>query len=192
MLKESIASRYSAALFSLTEERGCTDETIRELDAFLDVLRREPDVAAFFVSPVIDRPVKERLLRDSLASRLNELTVNFLILLVRKRRENLVELVARQMHELVDRKAGRQTARVLTPLPLPGDELRELSARLSKLYGTTIQPETKIAPDLLGGLVVQDGDHYVDDSVAGKLEEMRRHLLASTDAWPATSPNGKT
>ncbi len=192
MLKESIASRYSAALFSLTEERGCTDETIRELDAFLDVLRREPDVAAFFVSPVIDRPVKERLLRDSLASRLNELTVNFLILLVRKRRENLVELVARQMHELVDRKAGRQTARVLTPLPLPGDELRELSARLSKLYGTTIQPETKIAPDLLGGLVVQVGDHYVDDSVAGKLEEMRRHLLASTDAWPATSPNGKT
>jgi len=192
VLKESIASRYSAALFSLTEERGCTDETIRELDAFLDVLRREPDVAAFFVSPVIDRPLKERLLRDSLASRLNELTVNFLILLVRKRRENLVELVARQMHELVDRKAGRQTARVLTPLPLPGDELRELSARLSKLYGTTIQPETKIAPDLLGGLVVQVGDHYVDDSVAGKLEEMRRHLLASTDAWPATSPNGKT
>ena len=192
MLKESIASRYSAALFSLTEERGCTDETIRELDAFLDVLRRESDVAAFFVSPVIDRPVKERLLRDSLASRLNELTVNFLILLVRKRRENLVELVARQMHELVDRKAGRQTAHVHTPLPLPADELRELSARLSKLYGATIQPETKIAPDLLGGLVVQVGDHYVDDSVAGKLEEMRRHLLASTDAWPATSPNGKT
>ena len=191
MLKDSIAKRYSAALFGLSEEQRCTLQTMRELDAFVAVLRNDPEVAAFFVSPVVERTLKEQLLRGALSDKLSELTLNFLVLLVRKRRENLTDMIARQLHALVDRQAGRKTAALAAPMPLPAGEIEDLTQRLSGLYKTTIMPQTKIAPSLLGGLVVQVGDQYVDGSVAGKLEEMRRHLLASTDTWPATSHNGK-
>lgn len=191
MLKESIAQRYSVALFSLTTERGTTERVSAELDAFVQTLAQSPDIDAFFLSPVVGREEKITLLRASLDSRADELTLNFLVLLVRKRRENLVKLVAAQMHDLMDRKAGRKIAAISTPMTLERRQLDELSARLSAVYDATIIPETKVAPELLGGLVVQVGDRYVDASISGRLEELRRHLLDSADHWMQTSPNGK-
>ena len=75
-------------------------------------------------------------------------------------------------------------------MPLAGAQLDELKARLSKVYGRDIIPQTRLTPELLGGLVVQVGDRYVDASISGKLEELRRHLLATADSWATTSPNG--
>ena len=77
-------------------------------------------------------------------------------------------------------------------MPLGTALLAELQERLSKVYGRTVIPQTKLTPELLGGLVVQVGDRYVDASVSGKLEELRRHLLATDDSWATTSPNGKS
>jgi F-type H+-transporting ATPase subunit delta len=191
MLKESIARRYTAALYALAQERGQAPAVAADLDAFVGALKSDPTLTDFFASPVIERELKTRIVRDALSGRSTELTVQFLILLVRKRRELLLEIVARQMHELLDEAAGREQAEVASPLPLSPPQLAELARRLSRIYGRTIVPDEKVEPELLGGLIVQVGDRYVDASVAGKLEELRRHLLASADAWGPTSTNGK-
>ncbi len=192
MLKETIAKPYSTALFSLAKDQGRESLITSELDGFVSALQSDPDLQTFYDSPVVDRRVKEQILHSTLAERASELTLNFIILLVRKHRENLVGIVAQQMHEMLDREAGREPAAVGTPMPLTQSELDELKQRLSKVYGRTIIPQTTLTPALLGGLVVQVGDRYVDASVSGKLEELRRHLLATTDSWATTSPNGRT
>lgn len=192
MLKDSIARRYSAALFALAEEAGSTEKTVRELDAFVEALRDDADVAAFYASPVLDRDEKIEMLKAGLKPRVSELTLNFLILLVHKRRETLVDTIASQMHELLDEEANREPADIATPQPLSAHELAELAKRLAVVYKKTIVPKPRVEPSLLGGLVVQVGDRYVDASVSGKLEALRRHLLASADTWGAVSPNGRT
>jgi F-type H+-transporting ATPase subunit delta len=192
MFKETIARRYSAALFALAKEGASVDSTVAELDAFVSALGSDASLSEFFESPVIDRAEKMALLERGFAGRLGELTFNFLILLVRKRRENLLVTIARQMHELLDFDTGRTVAQIATPSPLPPDELAALARRLSKVYKRPIVPQAKVDGGLLGGAVIQMGDTYIDASVAGKLEEVRRHLLAVVDTTPATSPNGKT
>jgi F-type H+-transporting ATPase subunit delta len=190
MLRESIARRYSAALFALAKEADAVEATVKELDAFVAALNHDPELLQFYESPVIDRELKQQMLVAALAGG-SELVINFIILLVRKRRESLVRIIARQMHDLLDREIGRENAAIETPMPLPPDELAALARRLSNVYKRTIIPQPKVEPSLLGGIVVQVGDRYVDASVSGKLEELRRHLLASADTWPATSTNGK-
>ena len=192
MLKETIARRYTAALFALAKEAGSTDATTRELDAFVDALGEDPSVRDFYASPVVDRSAKIELLRGALGSRLSELTFNFIVLLIRKRREALVDTVARQMHEMLDADEGNTSATIATPKPLSPDELADLARRLSNVYKRKIIPKARVEEGLLGGVVVQMGDTYVDASVAGKLEEIRRHLLAGVDAAATASPNGKT
>lgn len=191
MLKDSIAQRYADALFELAQEQGLVAQVIRDLDTFVAALSLDADLAAFFGSPVVERNEKIKLIRQAVEARMHELTLNFIILLVRKRRENLIGIVARQMHELLDREAGRKTASIATPMPLERRQLDDLAQRLSSVYDATIVPQTKVSPELLGGLVVQVGDRYVDASVAGRLEELRRHLLEGADTWATTSPNGK-
>ncbi len=191
MLKESIAARYSAALFSLAHERGEVPKTAGQLDVLVNALHSDPRLASFFASPVVDREVKQDVMRRTLRSKMSELVLNFVLLLVRKRRETLLEIVARQLHELRDREAGRQTADITTAKPLSKRELDLLAKRLSKIHGRTIIPQSKVEPELLGGAVVKVGDRYTDGSVSGKLEELRRQLLAVEDTRAPLSPNGK-
>jgi F-type H+-transporting ATPase subunit delta len=192
VLKETIARRYTAALFALAKEAGSADATAQELDSFVGALDKEPSAREFYASPVVDRGEKVELLRASLASRMSELTYNFIVLLVRKRRENLIYTIARQMHEMLDADQGNTVASIATHKPLHPDELAELARRLSHVYKRKIIPQGRVDESLLGGVVVQMGDTYVDASVAGKLEEIRRHLLSGVEAATATSPNGKT
>ncbi len=192
MLKETIARRYTAALFALAKEAGSAEATAQELDSFVGALDKEPSAREFYASPVVDRGEKVELLRASLASRMSELTYNFIVLLVRKRRENLIYTIARQMHEMLDADQGNTVASIATHKPLHPDELAELARRLSHVYKRKIIPQGRVDESLLGGVVVQMGDTYVDASVAGKLEEIRRHLLSGVEAATATSPNGKT
>jgi len=191
VLKESIARRYSAALYALTLEQGNATAVTAGLDSFAAALDNNTGLADFYASPVIERGLKMKILERTLAGRVDELTLNFLLLLVRKRREGLLAIVARQMHELLDEAAGREKAEVASPIALTPPQLAELARRLSRVYGRTIIPDEKVEPELLGGLVVQVGDRYVDASVAGKLEELRRHLLVSADTWGPASTNGK-
>jgi len=191
VFKETVARRYSAALFALAKDAGTIDATVRELDAFVAALKSDPSIAEFFGSPVIERARKTELLKSALDGRASELISGFLALLVAKRRENLVETIARQMHELSDEDAQRATAHIATPAGLDPAELADLARRLSNVYKRTIVPQAKVDPGILGGAVVQVGDKYVDASIAGKLEAVRRHLLAHVDAPGSTSPNGK-
>ena len=128
MLKSSIAQRYSAALFGLAKERGELVQVIAELDSFVAALQSDAELKDFYASPVVDRNVKEQILHSVLDGRAGELTINFVILLVRKRREGLIEIVARQMHEMLDQEAGRASAAVgtatLTAPPRPCNTTR--------------------------------------------------------------------
>jgi F-type H+-transporting ATPase subunit delta len=191
VLKESIAARYSAALFSLAKEGGEVPKTVEQLDALVAALNKDEQLGAFFASPVVDRNVKQDILRTSLAKKTSELVLNFVLLLVRKRRERLLDVIARQLHELQDQEAGRQAADIATATPLSKKALETLSRRLSQIHGRTIIPRTRVAPDLLGGAVVKVGDRYTDASISGKLEELRRHLLAVDEIQSTASPNGK-
>ena len=191
MPDETVARRYSAALFALAKERAATDATSRELDAFVEALAMEAALEDFWASPVIDRMKKIALLKSAFDNRLSELTYNFLVLLVRKRREALVAVVARQMHGLLDEDAGRSVAQIATPTPLAPAELADLARRLTNVYRRPIIPQARVDAGLLGGAVVQIGDKYVDASVSGRLEEVRRHLLSGIDTATMTSPNGK-
>jgi F-type H+-transporting ATPase subunit delta len=140
---------------------------------------------------VIERARKTELLKSALSGHASELISGFLALLVAKRRENLVETIARQLRELSDEDALRATAHIATPARLDPAELADLARRLSRVYKRTIVPQAKVDPGILGGAVVQVGDKYVDASIAGKLEAVRRHLLAQVDTHGSTSPNGK-
>lgn len=191
MFNETLARRYSAALFALAKDAGTIDATVGELDAFVAALKSDPSIAEFFGSPVIERAKKTELLRGVLAGRASDLVSGFIALLVAKRRENLIETIARQMHELSDEDAHRATAHIATPANLGPSELAELARRLSNVYKRTIVPHAKAEPDILGGAIVQVGDKYVDASIAGRLEAVRRHLLAQVDSPGSASPNGK-
>ena len=60
------------------------------------------------------------------------------------------------------------------------DRERELiGVRLSARTGKRVRLEESIDPSILGGVLVQIGDQIIDDSVRGRLEQVRRTLAGT-------------
>ena len=57
-------------------------------------------------------------------------------------------------------------------------ELKELETALSRKFGSTVQAEVIIKPELIAGTRIMIADQVIDDSVASKLNDLRASLLA--------------
>jgi F-type H+-transporting ATPase subunit O len=68
---------------------------------------------------------------------------------------------------------GEVKAKVRTAKPMDAAQLKELKTVLSSFLkaGSTLQLETEVDPSLIGGLVVELADRYVDLSISSKLKK---------------------
>ena len=103
-------------------------------------------------------------------------SLSFLKLLIRKRREDLLEECAREFRILLAAQANTADAEVSTAVPLTPEQETRLTESLQTLTGKTIKLTTQIDPTLVGGVVVRIGDTVMDGSVRGKLERLERQL----------------
>lgn len=80
--------------------------------------------------------------------------------------------VARNISEIMKAHRGEVSARVTTAKQLDNSQLKELQGVLQGFMkqGHKLQLELKVDPSLIGGMVVELGDRYVDLSIASKLK----------------------
>ena len=104
------------------------------------------------------------------------LALHTLLLLVRKRRERILPELLRQYADLERASRGEDSLIIASAHKLPRKELDDLVAALSKKYGKKFDVEERVDPSLLGGVRVRMGDVSIDDTVAGKLNELMRTL----------------
>jgi F-type H+-transporting ATPase subunit O len=66
---------------------------------------------------------------------------------------------------------GEIEAKVTTAKSLDARELKDLQAVLQTFVksGNTLKLETKVDPTLIGGMVVELGDRYIDLSISSRL-----------------------
>jgi F-type H+-transporting ATPase subunit delta len=177
MPNETLARRYATAVFQLAQEANRIPEVQHDLHTFVEALNADATVRRFYRSPVVDRKEKETIVGDAFA-KLDPIALHTVLLLIRKRRENLVEEIVRQFDDLERGARGAQVLRVTSARPLPKDELDAIVRRLSESYRTSFDVTPVVDPHLIGGIRVTMGDKAADGSVAGRLDDIARLLSA--------------
>jgi len=174
---ESVAKRYTEAVFELARERGEQERVGNDLAAVAQILAADPEAAAFFASPVIQRAEKSAAIVKAFDGRIHEITLNLLLLLVRKRRESLIPAIAEQYAEALRAEHGVTPLTVVTARALPQPALERLKARLDTIFGKDFQVSQHVDPALIGGLQLQFGDRRYDGSIDGRLTALASQLL---------------
>jgi F-type H+-transporting ATPase subunit delta len=175
MPNETLARRYATAVFSLATEADKIVPVQRDLHTFIDTLAADAQVRRFFRSPVVDRNEKTTIVSQAF-SRLDPLALHTLLLLIRKRRESLVEEIVEQYDQLERMARGAHILQVTSARPLEPGELDAIVARLAKAYGTTFDVTQAVDPTLIGGVRITLGDRVADGTVAGRLTDIARLL----------------
>ncbi|HEV3152476.1 MAG TPA: ATP synthase F1 subunit delta [Candidatus Baltobacteraceae bacterium] len=178
MANETVARRYASAVFGLAQDARAVDVVGRDLRAIAEAIDEDATTKGFFLSPVIDRKEKERVLAAAFTGKAHEIALHTLLLLVRKRREALLNEILRQYAALELQARGAEPLSITTARELTGQELRALVDRLQKLYGKTFEVSQHVDPSLIGGVRITMGDRRIDGSIEGRLEELARTLFA--------------
>jgi len=172
-----VARRYARAIFELAQEEGRTDAWSKQLSLLRSVLE-QPEVRAVF-----DDPFQTSARRMEAAGLLGidgigPEAMNLLKLLVGSHRTKVIGEVVDQFEVLADAEAGRVRATATTAVELATADRARISKQLADNLGKEVRLDVKVDPTILGGLVLQVGDLLIDASVAGKLVQLRRRVLA--------------
>ena len=179
MIAQQVAKKYSTALFLSAGKRGLLDEAYTQFTDLRTALTSDPSLLKFLSSPKIEEELKLDLLRRVFSERMQRLFLEFLVVLVQKRRAMYLVDVIDAFDLMVKRHKGIVRATATTAVPLSGDEEKQLVARLESKTGRKIVLEKKVEAGLIGGMIVLMDDEIIDGSVRHglvKLEEQLNHI----------------
>jgi F-type H+-transporting ATPase subunit delta len=186
-----IARRYATALLKLAQEQQQHTTVYEELCWLRSLVQSSPELRAFLRNPVIRGERKRAIFHELFHGRVSPLLLQFLFLLVEKRREALLPTIITAYEELYFQYTDRLAVTVRSAVPLE-EQLRErLLQALHERTGKTIVPTFDVEPDLLGGVQLQIGDTVIDGTLRHALQRLRSELLEHTPtAWLGSNGEG--
>jgi len=177
----SLAYIYAEALYDAAVDAGVLPEVQEELLAFRDMLERYPRLALFLDSPTISLEKKQQVL-GGLTQATHTLTqpgLNFLRVLVRRQRVELMDLIIDAFHDHCNKKAGIAEVEVQSADALADDETERIRTVLGKVLERKVVLRTEVKPELLGGVVLTHRDRVFDASIRHQLTRMLEEIRAA-------------
>ena len=179
MRDATIARSYAEALLELGERHGERDAFTAALAELAALLESTPRARNFIETPLLDVNQKKEALRAALGGRVPPLFLNFVFVVLEKRRQRLLADIAREYVKLLDERLGRLHVDVTLAREIDEAAEREIAERLSASLHMQVVPHVHVNPDILGGVVVRYGDRVFDGSVRRRLMALRRRLLTA-------------
>jgi F-type H+-transporting ATPase subunit delta len=175
---EEIARVYASALFGAAKDRGKLDAIRDQLAQFADALAENRDLQLFFFSPYFSSAEKEDGLRRAVADTEPEL-LNFLLLLIEKHRMPVLFRIRRQFDALWAKENKRLGVTVTSAVELDPEVAERIGREIEQQTGNTVELQSRVDPDILGGLVVQVGNMVLDTSIRNRLEKLRKSVASA-------------
>ncbi|MGH7469847.1 MAG: ATP synthase F1 subunit delta [Longimicrobiales bacterium] len=177
MRETTVARSYAEALFDLAEQKKLHDDFLATISVLESAFQSEPQLAMFLASPKVGAQAKKNALHKALEDRAHPLFLNFLMLLVDKRRQRLLLEVGREYRNRVDEHQGRLHVQV-TVARQPEEKMRaDLTQQLGRSLGREVVPHFQVNRDILGGIIVRFGDRVLDGSLRRRMLSLRRRML---------------
>lgn len=172
---EEIARVYAEALFQVAKQKGKLDAIREQLAQVADALESDRDLAVFFFSPYFSSAEKSDGLKRAVKDGEPEL-VNFLALLIEKHRMPVIYRIRRQFDALWAKENKRLGVTVTSAIELDPEIVKRIGSEIEEQTGNTVELQSRVDPDILGGLVVQVGNMVLDTSIRNRLEKLRKSV----------------
>lgn len=178
MSNEAVEKRYASALFELAKEYGQLDEIEKEVRTVKEVFEENEPFQKLLKSPKLTIEKKQEILKN-IFSGLSTFTLNLLLLLIERHRDELVTGVCHAFIERINDERGIADALVYSARPLSADESKAISEVFARKVGKqSLNIENIVDDSLLAGLKIRIGNSIFDSSLHGKLERLEKTLIS--------------
>jgi len=175
---EEIARVYAKALFEAAMDKGKLDAIRDQLAQFVEALEGNEDMQLFLFSPYFSSTEKIAGLKKAVSDPEPEFQ-NFLELLLERGRMPAIFKIRRQFDALWNKENKRLGVTVTSAVELDPEITKRIGKEIEEQTGNTVELQSRVDPDILGGLVVQVGNMVLDTSIRNRLEKLRKSVASA-------------
>lgn len=179
--QQYLGSVYAKALLGASEKAGETAAVLEGLQSLVDdVLEQAPGLQATLASPRVPLDAKEKMLDSAFAGRMAPTLLTFLKVVCRRGRFDCLRAILLATRQQYNELRGRVEVQLTSADALSAADLEATTNQLRAALGRDVDLQVKIAPELIGGLVIRVGDTVYDGSLANRLKQLRNDLVATS------------
>ncbi len=176
-MAELVVKRYGTALFETALEMRKVDEFYEEVQTLISILQSEQDFMHVLQHPQVVLEEKITLLETVFLSKASKEVVGLLVLIVKKNRQQYLIEILQMFSDMVKVHKGIDSGIVISSVALSDDQMQRIQHLVSRNLNKQVELRTEVDPSLIGGLRIQVGDHMIDGTIRGKMEELKHQLL---------------
>lgn len=176
MLNKSVARRYAEAFFGLAREANSIDQFQQELEIIISALDQSPELKNYLGHLLVPIREKKEIVAQIFADKISQLTMNFLDMVLDKRREGYLHVIVEEFKAMADETRNITKADLISARAIADDEVQDLAGRLSASTGKTVKLNQVVDESLLGGVKLRIGDRIIDATIAKRLELLKEQL----------------
>jgi len=179
MLRGTAARRYAEGVFAIARDQNSFDLWLGDLATIRETFTNT-DMARFLADPKPSVSEKEAVVEKLLAGKVDRLALNMALLLIRREHAEAAAALERDFQEMVNEHRNVAVAEVTMAIELDATERQLVKERLEALTAKSIELQTKVDKEIIGGFIARVGDVLIDASLATRLQVLRQDLLTHT------------
>ena len=188
-----IADPYAEAFFQLGLGLYITNDNpdifyklIFDIQDFLELLSETPELNSFLKNPLNSEILKKNILNKVLENKVSAHTINFLNLLIDKKRINSIESIGKRFLDKAYEFVCIKFVEVWSTIELTQKQQETIIHKINLILGpvftepyvqsSNIQLTLIVDKKILGGLIIKMGSKVIDLSLKSELERLGKEL----------------
>lgn len=174
MQDTKVGTRYAKSLIKLALEQGLLENVYADMKLILRVCDETRELVTVLKSPIIKSDKKESIIKSVFASQLNPLTLEFLQIMTRKKRESYLLDIAKAFIDQYKTHKKILTAVITTAYGLDDEVRKKVQEIVTGATKSEVELIEKVDKNIIGGFILRVGDKQDDTSISRKIKNLNR------------------
>ncbi len=171
-----ISVRYARALLKCSVDATLEDKVYHEMTTLAKAYLEVPALRDTIDNPMISKEIKNSLLRAAMGGNPSEISSTFFNLVLKEGREDMLQFMANAYITLYRKKKNIIRGKLTTAVPVSAAVEQKMQAMVENNTNGTVDFETEIDPDIIGGFILEYDTYRMDASVKNAINTILTQL----------------
>jgi F-type H+-transporting ATPase subunit delta len=171
-----ISVRYARALLKSATDAGLADQVYQEMIILAKSYVEVPVLRQTIDNPMLSKDKKAMLLTTAAGKKPSQLTRSFITLVLKEDRENVMQFMANSYVTLYRKQKNVIRGKLTTAARVSAATEQKMRQMVESQTQGTVEFETEVNPDIIGGFILEYDTYRMDASVRSKLNNILNTL----------------
>lgn len=172
-----ISVRYARALLKSATDAKIEDTVYQEMQLLAKSYIEVPQLRQTIDNPMLAKDKKQMLLTTATGGdAVSDLTKAFIALVLKEDRENMIQFMANSYVTLYRKQKNIIRGKLITAARVSPAMEQKMRTMVEQKTQGTVEFETEVDPDIIGGFVLEYDTYRMDASVRAKLNSILNTL----------------